>query len=291
MPMDLALRLILAAILVGAALAKMRDLPGAATRLAAHGVSERARPGLARALVIGEASLGVLLASGVGQMASALVAAALFSVFALAFVRLRLRGRARAACGCFGSSRERGTLGVAARAALLATAAVFVAVGAPAPDVGGDRTLWIVVGALGGAVLVLGVLVLALYRQVGVLSLRLGPRTALELEDEGPPLARAAPALRGLSRSGPELVSFASPSCRLCAELAPGLRALARAGLVLHDMREDAHADVFARWGVPGTPYVVYVEDGVVAAKGLVNTLEQVDGVVATGIARRRAAA
>jgi hypothetical protein len=66
---------------------------------------------------------------------------------------------------------------------------------------------------------------------------------------------------------------------------------MAREGLELHELVEDADADVFARWGVPGAPYVVYVEDGVVAAKGLVNTLEQVDGVIATGVARRRAAA
>lgn len=289
--MDLALRLILAAILVGAALAKMRDLPGAAARLAAHGVSERVRRALVGALVAAEAGLGVLLASGVVQTPAAVAAAALFSVFALAFVRLRLRGSVRAACGCFGSARERGTLVVAARAALLAAAASYLAVGAPAPEAGGNGPLSIAMGVLGGVVLALAVLVLALYRQVGVLSLRLGPRMALELEDEGPPLARAAPALRGLARSGPELVAFASPSCRLCAELAPGLRALARDGLTLHEIREDVHADVFARWGVPGTPYVVYVEDGVVAAKGLVNTLEQVDGVLATGMARRRAAA
>lgn len=289
--MDLALRLILAAILVGAALAKTRDLPGAAARLAAHGVPARMRPALAGTLVMTEAALGLFLASGVAEMLVAVAAAALFAVFAVAFVRLRRGGRVRAACGCLGSTRERGTLAVAAWAGLLAAAAAYLAVGAPVPDTGGDRPLWLAIGVLGAFVLLLGMLVLALYRQVGVLSLRLGPRIALELEDEGPPLARPAPALRGLARSGPELVAFASPSCRLCAELAPGLRALARDGLALHEIREDVHADVFARWGVPGTPYVVYVEDGVVAAKGLVNTLEQVDGVLATGMARRRAAA
>jgi hypothetical protein len=35
----------------------------------------------------------------------------------------------------------------------------------------------------------------------------------------------------------------------------------------------------------------VHVIDGVVAAKGLVNTLEQLDGLVATGRARREHAA
>ena len=42
----------------------------------------------------------------------------------------------------------------------------------------------------------------------------------------------------------------------------------------------------FAGWNVPGTPYVVHLEDGVVAAKGLVNTREQLDGLVSLGRTR-----
>ncbi len=37
------------------------------------------------------------------------------------------------------------------------------------------------------------------------------------------------------------------------------------------------------RWEVPGTPFVVLVVDGTVAAKGLVNTLEELEGLVALG--------
>lgn len=289
--METFLRFALAGILLAAAFAKTRDPAAAAARLAPHGVPTRLRLPAHWALVAVEVVLAVLLLVGVQTPVVAAAAAGLFAAFSLAFVRLRLTGTRRADCGCFGATRERGTLFVAGRAGLFATTAVYLAVGVPAPDPGGNGPLWLAIAVLGIVVSVLTLLVLALYRQVGVLSLRLGPRMALELEDEGPPLARAAPALRGLARRGPELVAFASPSCRLCAELAPGLRALARDGMVLHEVIEDVHADVFARWGVPGTPYVVYVEDGVVAAKGLVNTLEQVDGVVATGEARRRAAA
>jgi hypothetical protein len=43
---------------------------------------------------------------------------------------------------------------------------------------------------------------------------------------------------------------------------------------------------VFERWSVPGTPFVVHVVDGFVAAKGTVNSLEQLDGLVALGAAR-----
>jgi hypothetical protein len=40
---------------------------------------------------------------------------------------------------------------------------------------------------------------------------------------------------------------------------------------------------------VPGTPYAVYVDKaGLVRAKGTVNTLEQLEGLVVTGRARER---
>lgn len=289
--MEPALRLALALVLLIAAFAKTRDATGAAARLAPHGVPPTARVAAVWTLIGVEVTLAALLIAGAWTAITAATAAGMFAAFALAFVRLRLMGVGRAECGCFGAARERGTLLVAARAAGLSAVALYLAGGARVPDAGGNGPLWIAVAVLGVAVALLAVLVLALYRQVGVLSLRLGPRLALELQDEGPPLQRAAPALRGLTRRGPELVAFSSPSCRLCAELAPGLRALARDGLPLYELMEDDQADAFARWGVPGTPYVVYVQDGIVAAKGLVNTLEQVDGVIATGKARRRAAA
>jgi hypothetical protein len=37
---------------------------------------------------------------------------------------------------------------------------------------------------------------------------------------------------------------------------------------------------------VPGTPFLVHVVDGFAAAKGTVNSLEQLDGLVALGTAR-----
>ena len=289
--METALRIMLGALLLGACGAKLRDRPALVARLADHRIPGPARAPVAAALLLAEGGLGVLLLAGVAPHAVAIAAMVLFVGFAAAFLRLRLAGAARAPCGCFGGRAERSTVALALRAAGLAGVAAYLAAGAPTPSgIGGFEALWIVVIALAGVVFALLVLVLALYRQVGVLSLRLGPRVALELEDEGPPLGTPAPALRGLARRGPELVSFASASCRLCAELAPGLRALAREGTPLHELQEHADSDAFARWKVPGTPYVVYVEDGIVAAKGLVNTLEQVDGLMATGVARRRAA-
>ena len=68
----------------------------------------------------------------------------------------------------------------------------------------------------------------------------------------------------------------------------PGaLEALGRDGLRVHAVAEDQQPDVFRRYRVPGTPYVAYLEDGVVAAKGLVNTLEQIEELIATGRERR----
>jgi hypothetical protein len=42
---------------------------------------------------------------------------------------------------------------------------------------------------------------------------------------------------------------------------------------------------------VPGTPFAVHVVDGLVAAKGTVNTLEQLDGLLAAGRGRTQLAA
>ena len=55
---------------------------------------------------------------------------------------------------------------------------------------------------------------------------------------------------------------------------------------------EDEEPEAFGRWDVPGTPFAVHVVDGIVAAKGTVNTLEQLEALIAVGGARvERAAA
>jgi hypothetical protein len=145
---------------------------------------------------------------------------------------------------------------------------------------------------LGVAVVALAALVLALYRQVGLLTLRVGPGVALELAEEGPPLGEPAPELAELASSGPELAVFFSPGCRLCRQLAPGVRALGREGLAVHVVYENEAPETFERWAVPGTPFAVHIVDGVVVAKGTVNTLEQLEQLVSIGAERvERAAA
>ncbi|MGH3053134.1 MAG: hypothetical protein ACRDM8_09290, partial [Gaiellaceae bacterium] len=109
-------------------------------------------------------------------------------------------------------------------------------------------------------------------------------------EEEGPRVGAVAPALDGLGRRGAELVAFFTADCRLCRELAPGVSALAREGLPVRIVYEGEEPDAFERWLVPGTPFAVHVVNGAVAAKGTVNSLEQLDGLIAVGSARAHGA-
>ena len=164
---------------------------------------------------------------------------------------------------------------------------------------------------------VLSVVVVALARQIGTLHLRLGPRGALEVDDEGPPLGEAPPHEettdsqgRGVRIGGPgeaQLLLFVSPGCHLCEQVLPSLPVVARkhelVPYVLADVdpeetvsqyeRRRINARIVAanliaqRYRVPGTPYVVLLDRlGVVRAKGTVNNLEQLEGLVETGARR-----
>jgi hypothetical protein len=140
-------------------------------------------------------------------------------------------------------------------------------------------------------VVVLSVVVVALARQVGTLHLRLGPRGALEIDDEGPALGEPLPVVSAVTDAGgsvtlggagrPRLVLFASSTCVVCQEVSPGMPAAAASGrlepVVVHDPAAERELDV------PGTPFVVVLDEhGIVRAKGTVNNLEQVEGLVDT---------
>jgi hypothetical protein len=85
---------------------------------------------------------------------------------------------------------------------------------------------------------------------------------------------------------GPKrVVLFSSPTCPICEEVAPGIPAAAAAtrlsSLVLHDPELERAYDV------PGTPYLLVLDElGVVRAKGTVNNLEQVEGLIDTVLSR-----
>ncbi|MBD0291384.1 MAG: hypothetical protein ICV74_09025 [Thermoleophilia bacterium] len=283
--MEAAARTLVALLLLTAAAGKLRARAELPSLVRAYGVRARLARPAAAGVVAAETVIGILLLAGVAPAADA--ALALAAVFVAAVAVARARGARRLRCGCFGSEERPWAL-VLARALALAGLAALASfggkLGMPSRDaleLGGLAVLALAVG-------VLTVLVLALYRQVGLLAARVSPVGPLEVEDEGPPVGAEAPALSRLERRGGELVAFFSKECRLCRDLEPAVRALAREGLAVRVVAEEDEEPAFRRWGVPGTPFAVHLEDGIVAAKGLVNTLEQLDVLVTAGRERRR---
>lgn len=283
--LDTLLRLAVAAILLWAAVSKLATRPSGKW-LGSIGVPAALRSAVFAAVAVVEGAVAVLLIAGVEEAAYAAVALGILFVATLAAARAR--GIRRLQCGCFGA-KERSVELVLARAVGFTALATLAAAQPATPS--RDTFILIMLAVLAFAVLALGGLVLGLYRQVGVLTLRLGPGVALEVAEEGPPVGDEAPALDGLVRLGSELAVFFSSDCRLCRSLAPGVRALAREGLPVQVVYEEEAPDAFERWRVPGTPFAVHVVDGKVAAKGTVNTLEQLDGLLAAGQGRAHLAA
>ena len=280
--LDLIARSIVAFALLWAGVSKL--LSRDSSFLAPYGVPLRWRGAALAALTGVELATGVLLLAGVEG--AAIAAVCLGAVFVAALARVRARGVRRLRCGCFGA-KERSTDLLLGRAVLFTGVAAFGAFAeVDVTRLSTDVLIVAALAVLGLAVLVLGALVLALYRQVGVLTMRVGPGVALELAEEGPTLGDVAPELAGLNRVGEELVAFFSPDCRLCREIAAAVRAFEREGMPVMTVYENEEPAVFERWSVPGTPFLVHVVDGFVAAKGTVNSLEQLDGLVALGTAR-----
>jgi hypothetical protein len=138
---------------------------------------------------------------------------------------------------------------------------------------------------------VLCIVVVALARQVGTLHLRLGPRGALEIDTEGPALGEPVPPVEARGADGGSvvvggpgvrrLVLFSSPTCIVCREVAPALPAAARAGRLHPQIVHDPDAE--RTFEVPGTPFLLVLDElGIVRAKGTVNILEQVEGLIDT---------
>jgi hypothetical protein len=277
----------LGALLAVAATAKVRHF--AAWRAALDGYRlVPVRGAVAVAVPVAELAVAAGLLAGIA--AAGWCAAALLIAFTLVLAAELARGAAPPACGCLPWSGRPGRLTLLRNATLVAVA--LAAARGVEPRLGRGfweasyAVLWLAVAAL-------AVLVLSLYRQVGVLHLRLGPRGALEEEGEGPELGSvvehpATPTGRAT------LVAFTSAGCPVCHQIVPGLRVLERdPGLaVVHAAYEDeAGPELHAAFDVPGTPYAVYLDaDGVIRAKGTVNTLEQLESLVAAGGSRAREA-
>jgi len=166
--------------------------------------------------------------------------------------------------------------------------------------------LWITVA-------VLGVLVPALARQVGVLHERIAPAGALTLH-QGVKTGDAAPEMHVKSLSGDavviggargrsQLIFFLSPDCPICKTLLPVFKSAAAAergwldAILASDGDEAAHRrlmmaeglsglpyvlseDLGRRFGVSKLPYAVLIgEDGKIASLGLVNTREHLESL------------
>jgi len=208
---DTLARVIAGGILVWAALSKATSRDP--KRLEPYGFSGSLRAPAYWLLAVAEAAIGLLLLVGVPFAPFA--ALGLGGVFIAALLTARARGIRRLDCGCFGS-KERSVEFLLARAAGFTAFAALAAFPFDAGSPSRDTVVLVVLIVLGVAVIALSALVLALYRQVGILTLRVGPGVALELAEEGPPLGEQAPLLEDLLGAGPELTVFFSPGCRLC---------------------------------------------------------------------------
>lgn len=285
--LHLAVRLALAAVLLGAAAAKLRR--PAETRAA---LTDLARVPFAAVVVV-----EVALAGGValGFDVAALAASAFLLAGAVLLARALRAGRGGAPCGCFGARSRVTRLAVARVVALAAAFAALPLV----PRTDPSAEAWLAAGlavALAG-VAALGVAVLALAREVGMLRLAVGPQGALEIDGEGPELgagsglgAHLDPRLDDRSLA---LAVFTSEGCGMCRRLAPGIHALARHPHVsLLELDEVADAEHWRRLNVPGSPYVLALDaSGRVLAKGTFNSIAQLESVLAAAERRRAEAA
>jgi hypothetical protein len=113
----------------------------------------------------------------------------------------------------------------------------------------------------------------------------------LEIDTEGPALGEPVPPVEARGADGGSvvvggpgvrrLVLFSSPTCIVCREVAPALPAAARAGRLHPQIVHDPDAE--RTFEVPGTPFLLVLDElGIVRAKGTVNILEQVEGLIDT---------
>lgn len=173
------------------------------------------------------------------------------------------------------------------------------------------------------SLLVLGliVVVFAMARQIGILFERISPIGAM-VNDSGPKLGDVSPAFDlptltgrpvqiGAASSRNMLIFFLSPTCPICKKLLPVLRSLreseAQLDVVLaSDGDEARHREFIVAADLASFPYVISEQlgvtyrvsrlpfavlldnEGVVKAKGLVNSREQLESLftaVETGYA------
>ncbi|NRA08501.1 MAG: methylamine dehydrogenase accessory protein MauD [Myxococcales bacterium] len=165
-------------------------------------------------------------------------------------------------------------------------------------------------------IIVLGLVIAALVRQLGVLNARIAPVGALAVQ-EGAVVGEAAPRIAveplvgaPIEIGGPRedgratLLFFLSPSCPVCKTLLPALTSLARHEarrlevVLASDGEAEAHRRFVAEekliemryvlspglgiaFGVSKLPFAALVDEaGVLRARGLVNTREHLESLL-----------
>jgi methylamine dehydrogenase accessory protein MauD len=163
--------------------------------------------------------------------------------------------------------------------------------------------------------LALGITVLALARQIGLLHERSAPLGAM-VTDAGPNVGDKAPtfelddffgkrrvAIGGPQRQGLDtLLVFLAPSCPMCNKILPTMQAMGREEhldvIVVSDGAREEHerflhrhpigsipyvvsSEIGIRYRIGRVPYALLIDDqGVIRAKGLVNTREHLESLV-----------
>lgn len=285
---ELVLRLLLAGVLGGAALAKIASPASSQASLATFGFGEGPLRRIAWVALVA-IELGLAIAVGAGSDQAAYAAAALMALFAALLVSALLQGRAGAPCACFGARSRVTPLAVARNLALAAGFAALPSL--PSAELSAEEWLGLGLAVALVACAALGVAVLALAREVGMLRLQVGTQGALEIAGEGPDLGSAPAALAdpGLPAGALGLAIFTSPGCHVCQTLEPAIQSLrAEPGLALRILDEHRQAAEWRALGVPGSPFAIAHEaDGTVLAKGTFNNLAQLESVAATAYRRR----
>ncbi len=291
--METFVRVGLGIVLAGAALAKLASPRASIAAMASFGFEGGTlRPIAWAGLIAIELGLGVGVA--LGSDPAAYLAAGLMLLFAALTAGAVLRGQAGAPCACFGPRSKVSWLGVLRNLALAAGFALIPLVNWNGLST--DTWLGIAVGIALLACAGLGVAVLALAREVGMLRLQLGTQGALEIEGEGPDVGSrqealasrlAVPAANGAESFG--LAVFSSEGCHLCQTLSPAIENVAndpRVSVGVFD--EVADATLWRDLGIPGSPFAIATDDhGTVLAKGTFNNLAQLESVLATASRRR----
>jgi hypothetical protein len=284
-------RFVLALVLAGSAVLKLASPASSRAALATFGIEGGRIRWLAWAALVAT-ELGLAVAVAAGSEEGSWLAAGLLGLFAAALVGAILRGRAGAPCACFGS---RSTVGWASVLRNLGLAACF-AVLPLLPQRALSTDEWLALGLAVALLVCLGlaVAVLALAREVGMLRLRLGPASALEIPEEGPEVGERVALIEGfegLGVDGLALAVFTSEGCRVCRSLEPAIASLAGdPSLGVRVFDEVAARDAWAELRVPGSPFAIALDPaGTVLAKGTFNNLAQLESVLATAERRRGA--